>query len=218
MSRRPGSIAGYESAWNKKVSWCCQQQIDPVCSPLWKRPTISNYKITPLFYFIVPQICRWKASWGTSQSLCLAERFLQSKATTASLNIYLRCWISFALFEDNMSVNSQLSNSNKDLTHKLTIWLRCNMHLGSHHYNTEISTLWQEMTRLINFIFINRTKVGGRVKLYQQSNIRHTYKFLTFVLLRHYLNIFFAQKVGGWHSCSETENKCTESWKYASQT
>ena len=120
ISRRPDSIAVYESVWNKKVTWCRLQQIDPVCAPLWKRPTISNYKITPLFYFIVPQICRWKASWGTSQSLCLAERFLQSKATTASLNIYLRCWISFALFEDNMSVNSQLSNSNKDLTHKLT--------------------------------------------------------------------------------------------------
>ena len=34
MSRRPGSVAGYESAWNKWVSWCCRQQIDPVCAPL----------------------------------------------------------------------------------------------------------------------------------------------------------------------------------------
>ena len=43
MSRRPGSIAGYESAWNKWVSWCCQQQIDPVCAPL---SGILNYLST----------------------------------------------------------------------------------------------------------------------------------------------------------------------------
>ena len=34
ISRKPGSIAGYESAWNKWVSWCCWQQIDLVCAPL----------------------------------------------------------------------------------------------------------------------------------------------------------------------------------------
>ena len=34
MSRRPGSIAGYESACNKWVSWCCRQQIGPVCALL----------------------------------------------------------------------------------------------------------------------------------------------------------------------------------------
>ena len=33
-SRRPCSIAGYKSAWNKWVSWCCRQQIDPVCALL----------------------------------------------------------------------------------------------------------------------------------------------------------------------------------------
>ena len=73
--RKPGSIAGYESSWNKWVSWCCQQQVDPVCAPLdeilnylsvWKRPTISNYKFTPLCYFSVPRLCRWKACWETS--------------------------------------------------------------------------------------------------------------------------------------------------------
>ena len=30
MSRRPGSIAGYEMAWSKWVSWCCRQQVYPV--------------------------------------------------------------------------------------------------------------------------------------------------------------------------------------------
>ena len=30
MSRTPGSIAGYKSTWNTCVSWCCQQQTDPV--------------------------------------------------------------------------------------------------------------------------------------------------------------------------------------------
>ena len=34
ISRKPSSIAGYESAWNKWVSWCCWQQIDLVCAPL----------------------------------------------------------------------------------------------------------------------------------------------------------------------------------------
>ena len=33
-SRRPCSTAGYKSAWNKWVSWCCREQIDPVCAPL----------------------------------------------------------------------------------------------------------------------------------------------------------------------------------------
>ena len=32
MSRGPGSVAGYESAWNKWVSWYYWQQIDPVCA------------------------------------------------------------------------------------------------------------------------------------------------------------------------------------------
>ena len=32
MFRRLDSIIGYESAWNKWVSWCCRQQIDPVCA------------------------------------------------------------------------------------------------------------------------------------------------------------------------------------------
>ena len=43
ISRRPGSIAGYESAWNKWVSWCCRQQIDPICAPLSE---ILNYLST----------------------------------------------------------------------------------------------------------------------------------------------------------------------------
>ena len=34
MSRRVGSIAGYESAWNKWISWCCRQQIHPVRAPI----------------------------------------------------------------------------------------------------------------------------------------------------------------------------------------
>ena len=43
MSRRPGSTADYESAWNKWVSWCCRQQIDPVSAPL---SGILNYLST----------------------------------------------------------------------------------------------------------------------------------------------------------------------------
>ena len=31
---RPSSTAGYKSARNKWVSWCCRQQIDPVYAPL----------------------------------------------------------------------------------------------------------------------------------------------------------------------------------------
>ena len=34
MSRRPVLFASYESACNKWFSWCCRQQIDPVCAPL----------------------------------------------------------------------------------------------------------------------------------------------------------------------------------------
>ena len=43
MPRRPGLIAGYESTRNKWVSWCCQQQIDPICAPL---SGILNYLST----------------------------------------------------------------------------------------------------------------------------------------------------------------------------
>ena len=43
LSRGPGSIAGYKSAWNKWVIWCCQQQIDRVCAPLSE---ILNYLST----------------------------------------------------------------------------------------------------------------------------------------------------------------------------
>ena len=34
MSRRPVLFASYESACNKWFSWCCRQQIDPVCAHL----------------------------------------------------------------------------------------------------------------------------------------------------------------------------------------
>ena len=43
LSRRPGSFAGCESAWNKWASWWCRQQIDPVCAPL---SGILNYLST----------------------------------------------------------------------------------------------------------------------------------------------------------------------------
>ena len=43
LSRRSASIAGYESAWNKWVSWCCRQQTNPVCAPL---SGILNYLST----------------------------------------------------------------------------------------------------------------------------------------------------------------------------
>ena len=36
-------IAGYESTWNKWVSWCYRQQIDPVCASL---SGILNYLST----------------------------------------------------------------------------------------------------------------------------------------------------------------------------
>ena len=35
-SRRPGSIASYESAWNNWISWCVREKIDPFCAPLSK--------------------------------------------------------------------------------------------------------------------------------------------------------------------------------------
>ena len=43
MSRQLASVAGYGSAWSKWVSWCCRQQIDPVCAPL---SGILNYLST----------------------------------------------------------------------------------------------------------------------------------------------------------------------------
>ena len=43
MASRPSSIAGYESAWNKWVSWFCRQQIDQVYAPLSE---ILNYLST----------------------------------------------------------------------------------------------------------------------------------------------------------------------------
>ena len=36
QSRRPGSIASYESAWNNWISWCVREKIDPFCAPLSK--------------------------------------------------------------------------------------------------------------------------------------------------------------------------------------
>ena len=107
--RRPCSIAGYQSTWNKWVSWCCWQQIGPVCVPLhvelfintvWNRPTISNYKFILLCYFSIPWLYRWKACWETSWSLYFADRCVQSKATTTSLYIHLGCWNSFGLPEN----------------------------------------------------------------------------------------------------------------------
>ena len=76
MSRRPGEITSFESTWYKWVIWCCRQQIDRVYAPLSgilnylstlfeKRSTISNYKFTPLCYFSVPRLYRWKACWET---------------------------------------------------------------------------------------------------------------------------------------------------------
>ena len=66
----------------------------------------------------------------------------------------------------NMSVNSQLSD--KDLTHKLTV-------LMASSSASRASSLWQGMTCLINFIFINCARVGEGVRLHQESHIRHTH-------------------------------------------
>ena len=70
----------------------------------------------------------------------------------------------------NMSDNSQLPD--KDLTHKLTV-------------SMALSNLWQGMTCLLNFIFINCIGVGEGLKIHQQPHVRHTHQILTFVLLRH---------------------------------
>ena len=64
--------------------------IEPFVNTVWKRPTISTYKFTPLCYFSLPRLCRWKACWETHFP-CFTDRCLQSKSTTALLYIFLGC-------------------------------------------------------------------------------------------------------------------------------
>ena len=77
-----------------------------------KRPTISNYKFTPICYFSIPRLCRWKVYWKASWNLCFTGSYLQSNATTASLYLCLACWNPLVYLKTNMPDNSQFSDKN----------------------------------------------------------------------------------------------------------
>ena len=95
----------------------------------------------------------------------------------------------------NMSDNSQ--KSDQDLTHELTdLMALSSASKASSLQHLNIKFMTRNDTSY-KFIFINCTRVGEEVKLHQQSHIRHTHKILTFLLLRHWMNVFRAPKVGG---------------------
>ena len=130
MSRRPGSIAGYESAWNKWVSWCCRQQIDPVCALL---SGILNYLSTlfekDLQYRTINSHRSVISAYhdyedgkpvGKHPRVCtlLTDVFNQRSPQPR----YTLVWdveIVLVYLKTNMSDNFRLSD--KDLTHKLTV-------------------------------------------------------------------------------------------------
>ena len=130
MSRRPGSIAGYESAWNKWVSWCCRQQIDPVCAPL---SGILNYLST-----LFEKGLQHRTINSHRSAISAYHNYVDGKPVGQHPRVcalltgvfnqrppqlrYTFVWdvkIAFVYLKTNVSVNSKLSD--KDLTHKLTI-------------------------------------------------------------------------------------------------
>ena len=101
----------WKLAWNKWVSWCCQQQIHPVYVPLTEilnclstlfekglqYRTINSYRsaISGYHDHVDGKLV------GKRPRICALLKCLQSKATTTSLNICLGCWNSFDLFQNN---------------------------------------------------------------------------------------------------------------------
>ena len=130
MSRRPGSIAGYKSAWNKWVSWCCQQQTDPVCASL---SGILNY-LSSLFEKGV----QYRTINSHRSAISAYHDYVHGKPVEKHPRIcalltgvfnqkppqpcYTFFWdfdILLVYLKTNISINSQLSD--KDLTHKLIV-------------------------------------------------------------------------------------------------
>ena len=166
MSRRPCSVAVYESAWNKWVSWCCRQQSDPVCAPLsgilnylstlsekgLQYRTINSHRSTISAYHNYvdgkpvgkhPRVC-------AMQTGVFNQRPPQPRFTfvwdVEIILVYLKT---------NISVHSQLSN--KGLTHKLTILMAlssASKPSSLQHLNIKFMA---RNDMLINFIFINCT-------------------------------------------------------------
>ena len=130
MSRRVGSIAGYESAWNKWISWCCRQQIHPVRAPisgilnylsilfekgLQHRTINSHHSVISAYHNYVdgkpvgkhPRVC------------ALLTGVFNQRPPQPRYTFVWDVEILLVYLKTNMSVNSQLSD--KDLTHKLTV-------------------------------------------------------------------------------------------------
>ena len=130
IPRQLASVAGYGSAWNKWVRWCCRQQIDPVCAPLSeilnylstlfeKWSTISSYKFKSLCYFSIPRLCRWKSYWKHPRACALLTGVFNQRPPLPRYTFVWDAEIVLVYLKTNMSDNSQLSD--KDLTHKLTV-------------------------------------------------------------------------------------------------
>ena len=105
----------------------------------------------------------------------------------------MRCSNSFGLFETNMSDNLQLSD--KNLTHKLTVLMTLpSVSRASSLQHLNIKFVARNYMSY-KFYIHKLHKTWRRGKAPSTSHIRHTNKILTFLLLRHLMNIFLAQKV-----------------------
>ena len=130
MSRRPGSVAGYESTWNKWISCCCQQQIDPACAPL---SGILNYLST-----LFEQRLQYRTINSHQSAVSAHHNYVDGKPVgkhptacallTGVFNqrppqlLYTYVWdveIVLVYLKTIMSDNSQLSD--QDTTNKLTV-------------------------------------------------------------------------------------------------
>ena len=195
MSRRPGSIAGYELAWNKWVSWCCQQQIDPVCAPL---SGILNYLST-----LFEKGLQYRTINSHRSAISAYHDYVDGKPFGKHLRVYALLigvfnqrppqprytfvWeveIVLVYLKTNMSDNSQLPD--KDLTHKLTVLIAFS------------SSSWASSLQHLNIKFMARNDMSYTFYFHKLhkcwgsgkapptiSYQAHTHKILTFVLLRH---------------------------------
>ena len=94
QSRKPGSISGYELAWNKWSSWFYRQKIDPVCASLSEILIyLSTLHEKNLQYWTTNSQCSAVSAYHDyldgepvgkhPRCFCFTERCLESKATTA---------------------------------------------------------------------------------------------------------------------------------------
>ena len=120
MSRRPGSIAANKSAWNKWVSWCCRQQIDPVCWPLSE---ILNYLST-----LFEKVLQYRTINSHRSAISAYHKYVDGKPVGKHQRSPQPCYTFFwdveivlVYLKTNMSDNSQLPD--KYLKHKLTAFM-----------------------------------------------------------------------------------------------